>query len=173
MTDTTNDRRADRFSIPLKAHYSYGLVDGVGVLTNVSYSGALIEGISTWPEIGTLIVLCVYLKSPLDVGKVNLFELSGVVVRHSSTGFAVEYEDNHNPDVRRMLSTAAAIVAHLPGESLDARSTTTQSDDRNFAPRHRSLCTCTRASSSRRGGARIAARAGRHIPRWRGRSRAP
>ena len=111
MTETTNDRRADRFSIPLKAHYSYGQVDGVGVLTNISYSGALIEGISTWPEIGSLIVICVYLKSPLDSGKLTLFELSAVVARHSSTGFAVKYEDNHNPDVRRMLSTAAAIIA--------------------------------------------------------------
>ncbi len=34
-----------------------------------------------------------------------------LVVRHSSTGFVVKYEDNHDPDVRRMLDDAAAIVA--------------------------------------------------------------
>ncbi len=111
MTATTNRRHKNRAPISLKAYYSFGQVDGVGVLADASYSGALIEGISTRPEIGTPIVLCVYLKSPLDSVTVNLFELSGVVARHSSTGFAVKYEDNHDPDVRRMLSTAAAIIA--------------------------------------------------------------
>ncbi len=39
------------------------------------------------------------------------FELVGHVVRHSSTGFAIENEHNFNPKVRRMLDDAAAIVA--------------------------------------------------------------
>ncbi len=111
MTATTNRRRDNRAPISLKAYYSFGRVDGVGVLADISYSGALIEGISTRPEIGKSIVLCVYLKPPLASGKVTAFELSGVVVRLSSTGFAVKYEDNHDPDVRRMLDDAAAIVA--------------------------------------------------------------
>ncbi len=111
MTETTNRRPKNRTPTSLKAYYSFDLVDGVGVLADVSYSGALIEGISTRPEIGTPIALCVYLKSPLGSGKVLTFELSGVVVRLSSTGFAVKYEDNHEPDVRRMLDDAAAIVA--------------------------------------------------------------
>ncbi len=111
MTETTDRRHANRVRISLKAYYSHGLGDGVGVLADISYSGALIEDISTRPEIGSLIVLSVYLKSPLGFGKVTLFEVSGVVVRHSSTGFAVKYEDNHEPDVRRMLDAAAAIMA--------------------------------------------------------------
>ena len=112
MTETTNRRRDNRVPISLKAYYSFGRVDGVGVLANVSYSGALIEDISTRPpETGTPIVLCVYLISPHDFEEVTPFKLAGHVVRHNSTGFAVTYEDNHDPDVRRMLDDAAAIVA--------------------------------------------------------------
>ena len=111
MTATTNRRHTNRIPTSLKTYYTFGQVDGVGWLADVSYSGALIEGVSTRPEIGTSIVLCVYLKSPLVSGKVTAFELSGVVVRLSSTGFAIEYEDNHEPDVRRMVDAAAAIMA--------------------------------------------------------------
>ena len=112
MTETTNRRRDNRVPISLKAYYSFDRVDGVGALADVSYSGALIEDISTRPpEIGKSIVLCVYLKSPVVYTKVTPFELSGVVVRLSSTGFAIEYEDNHDPVVRRMLDAAAAIMA--------------------------------------------------------------
>ncbi len=111
MTETTSRRHKKRIPTSLKTYYSFDRVEGVGALADVSYSGALIEGISTQPEIGTLIALSVYLKSPLGSGKVTLFELSGVVVRLSSTGFAIEYEDNHEPDARRMLDDAAAIMA--------------------------------------------------------------
>ncbi len=112
MTETTNWSHENRVPISLKVYYSFGRVDGSGVLADVSYSGALIEGISTRPpEIGAPIALCVYLISPRGFEEVTPFELTGHVVRHSSTGFAVEYEDNHDPDVRRMLSTAAAIMA--------------------------------------------------------------
>jgi hypothetical protein len=111
MTETTNKRHENRVPIFLKVHYSFGRVEGVGVLADVSYSGALIEDTSARPEIGTRIVLCVYLMSPLGFGEVGPFELACHVVRHSSTGFAIEYEDNHDPDVRRMLDDAAAIAA--------------------------------------------------------------
>ncbi len=112
MTETTNRRHENRVPISLKAYYSFDRVDGVGVLANISYSGALIEDISTRPpEIGTPIVLCVYLKSPRGFEEVTPFKLAGHVVRHRSAGFAVKYEDNHDPDVRRMLDDAAAIIA--------------------------------------------------------------
>ena len=111
MTETTNRSHKNRIPTTLKTYYSFDGVEGVGVLADVSYSGALIEGISTRPEIGTPIVLCVCLKSPLASGKVTAFELSGVVVRHSSTGFAVTYADDHKPDLRRLLDAAAAIMA--------------------------------------------------------------
>ena len=111
MTETTDRRHANRVPISLKAHYSFDRVEGVGVVANISYSGALIEDISTRPEIGTPIVLCVYVISPHGIEEVTPFELAGHVVRHSSTGFAVKYEDNHDPEVRRMVDDAAAIVA--------------------------------------------------------------
>ena len=112
MTETTNRRRENRVPISLKAYYSFDRVDGVGVLADVSYSGALIEDISTRPpEIGTPIVLCVYLISPHDFEEVTPFELAGHVVRHSLVDFAIEYEHNHDPDVRRMVDDAAAIMA--------------------------------------------------------------
>ena len=111
MTETTNRRHENRVPIYLKAHYSFGRVDGTGVLADVSYSGALIEDTSVRPEIGTRIALCVYLMSPLGFEEMAPFELDCHVARHSSTGFAVTYEDNHDPDVRRMLDDTAAMVA--------------------------------------------------------------
>ena len=111
MAETANRRYTNRIPATLKTYYSFDGVEGVGVLADVSYSGALIADISTRPEIGTTVVLCVCLKSPLADGKVTAFELSGVVVRHSSTGFAVTYADDHKPDVHRLLDTARAIMA--------------------------------------------------------------
>jgi hypothetical protein len=111
MTATTNKRRDDRIPLPLEVHYSFGRVEGDGVLANISYSGALIEDTAMRPEIGAPIVLYVYLKPPSAFEAATPFELSGYVARHSSTGFAVEYEDIVDPDVRRMVDDAAAIVA--------------------------------------------------------------
>jgi hypothetical protein len=111
MTATTNRRRDNRIPMPLEVHFSFSRVEGFGKLADISYSGALIEDTAMRPKIGTPIVLYVYLKPPSAVEAATPFELSGHVVRHSSTGFAVEYEDNLNRDVRRMVDDAAAIVA--------------------------------------------------------------
>jgi hypothetical protein len=53
----------------------------------------------------------VYLKPASAFEAATPFELTGHVVRHSSTGFAIEYEDIVDPDVRRMVDDAAAVVA--------------------------------------------------------------
>ena len=111
MTATTAKSRDYRISIRLEAFYSYGRMEDDGMLADISYSGALIEGTKMRPEIGTAIVLNVYLKPPSAFEAVTPFQLTGHVVRHSSTGFAIEYEDNHDPDLRRMVDDAAAIVA--------------------------------------------------------------
>jgi hypothetical protein len=95
----------------LKAYGSFGRCELVGVLTNISYSGALIEDTSIQPAIGTFVVLSVYLKPASAFEAATPFELTGHVVRHSSTGFAIEYEDNLDSDVRRMVDDAAAVVA--------------------------------------------------------------
>ena len=111
MAATTNRRRHDRTPIPLEVHFSYGRVEGVGELANISYSGALIKDTAVRPTIGTPIVLYVYLKQSRAFEAATPFELSGHVVRHSSAGFAVEYKDIVDPDVRRMVDDAAAVVA--------------------------------------------------------------
>ncbi len=106
------DRRRDgRFAIRLEAHYLFGRVVEVGVLANISYSGALIEDTTMRPEIGTRVVLYVYLKPPNAFEAVTPFKLVGHVTRHTSDGFAIEYKDNLDPDVRRMVDDAAALVA--------------------------------------------------------------
>jgi hypothetical protein len=111
MTAATDKRRDDRIAIRLKAYGSFGRCEVIGTLTNISYSGALIEGTSIQPAIGTSIVLQVYLKPPSAFEAATSFELTGHIVRHSPTGFAIAYEDNHDPDLRRMVDDAAAVVA--------------------------------------------------------------
>jgi hypothetical protein len=111
MTATTRRGRDDRISIRLEAFYSYGRVEDNGMLADISYSGALIEGTTMQPEIGTRVVLYVHLNPPSAFEATPPFELTGHVARHHSTGFAIEYEDNHDPDLRRMVDDAAAIVA--------------------------------------------------------------
>jgi hypothetical protein len=81
------------------------------MLANISYSGALVENTSMRPEVGTPIVLFVYLQPPSAFEAATPFELTGHVVRHSSTGFAIKYEGNLDSDLRRMVDDAAAVVA--------------------------------------------------------------
>jgi hypothetical protein len=94
----------------LEAFFSEDLYEVIGTLTNISYSGALIEDTSMQPEVGTPCVLYLYLKPPGAFKAVSPFRLTGHVVRHTSTGFAIEYEDTFDPDVRRMVDDAAAIL---------------------------------------------------------------
>ncbi len=111
MTETTNRRPDKRFPTGLEVFYYARRVDAVGVLANISYSGALIEDTRVRPKIGTFVVIYVHLEPPSAFAAATPFELAGHVVRHSSNGFAIEYEDNHDPDVRRMVDDAAEIVA--------------------------------------------------------------
>ena len=110
MAKPIDRRRDSRFAIRLEAHYLFGRVVEVGMLANISYSGALIEDITMRPEIGTPITLQVYLEPPSTFTAATPFELDGHVVRHSFSGFAIEYKDNLDPDVRRLVDDAAAIV---------------------------------------------------------------
>ena len=111
MTDTTNRRHYNRIPIRLEAFYSAGRVAGVGEIANISYSGALIKDTVMRPEIGTPIKLNLYLKPPSAFTAATPFELVGHIVRHSTNGFAIEYEDSHDPHMRRMVDDAAAVVA--------------------------------------------------------------
>ena len=110
MTTTTTKRRGDRFPAPLKVYCSFERVEGTATLVNISYSGVLLEHTTMRPEIGTPIKLYLYLKPPSAFTAAAPFELAGHVVRHSTNGFAIAYEDNLDPDVRRMVDDAAAIL---------------------------------------------------------------
>ncbi len=111
MTRRTDRRRGFRVSIRLEVNGTSGRFEVVGELANISYSGALIEDTSMQPEIGAAVVLYVYLNPPGDFKAVSPFKLTGHVVRHSATGFAIEYEDTFDPDVRRVVDDADAIMA--------------------------------------------------------------
>ena len=110
MTPREQRRRGFRISIRLEVIGTSGRLEVDGVLSNISYSGALIEETSMQPEIRTHCVLHVYLK-PTDAFRVvSPFELAGHIVRHSSTGFAIEFTDRFDPDVCRMVDDAAATL---------------------------------------------------------------
>ena len=110
VTSRAERRRGYRISIRLEVNGTSGRFEVVGMLTNISYSGALIEDTSMQPEIGAATVLYVYLKPPGAFHAVSSFRLTGRVVRHSSTGFAVEFTDRFDPNVRRLVDDAAAIL---------------------------------------------------------------
>ncbi|MEE8508716.1 MAG: PilZ domain-containing protein [Myxococcota bacterium] len=80
---------------------------GTAVLTDISYSGALLGETSVQPDIGSVITLYVFLQP------VNPIELAGEVVRHTENGFAIEYKDVSKA-VRRLVDDAAAIVRTPP-----------------------------------------------------------
>ncbi len=111
MTLEGQKHRSDRISIRLEVYFSEDLYEVVGTLTNISYSGALIVGTSMQPEIGTPCVLHVYLKPPGAFNAASPFKLTGSIVRHSSTGFAIEFTNRFDPGVRRMVDDAEGILA--------------------------------------------------------------
>ena len=81
------ERRGDvRTRVLFDTLYSAGRTEGEVTLTDVSSSGALVEGASEFPPIGTDVRLLV-----LPPGEETV-ELSGVVVRHTDSGFAIRFK---------------------------------------------------------------------------------
>jgi hypothetical protein len=107
MSAFVDRRRGDRVSTALNAHYSSGPKDGIGVLANISYSGALIEGSSVQPAVGSKVRIYVFTEPVDPIAPASPYELVGRVVRHSSSGFAIEYEDA-DPEVCQLVDQAAA-----------------------------------------------------------------
>ena len=96
-------REHPRFRARFDTLCSAGRSEGVGVLTDLSYSGARLEETSLKPPVGSNVRLFVFVQP------VSPFELVGRVVRHSDTGFAIEYTVE-NEDVRRLVDDVAALV---------------------------------------------------------------
>jgi hypothetical protein len=106
MSANSERRRANRVSTALNAHYSSGPEDGIGVLANISYSGALIEGSSVQPTVGSRVRIYVFTEPVDPIAPASPYELVGRVIRHSRSGFAIEYEDA-DPEVHQLVDEAA------------------------------------------------------------------
>ncbi len=101
--ESSNRRRAGRIPTQFESLYSAGRCEGTGILTDISFTGAMIEGASLKPEIGKALRIYVFVQP------VSPFEIVGTVVRHSEQGFAIEYP-SLSDEVRRLVEDAAAIV---------------------------------------------------------------
>ena len=97
-------RRSLRFTARFDTLISADSVEGAGVLTEISYSGARIDEVSTQPPVGTKVSLYVFIQP------VAPFELHGHVARITESGFAVMYE-LFDPDVRQLVDDVSAIVS--------------------------------------------------------------
>ena len=99
MQGDENRRRGGR----IKTRFETLDATGVGVLSDISYSGAMLEKSEVRPEVGSDLRLFVFLQ-PIDP-----IELVGQVVRHTPEGFAIEFKEL-DPDVRSFVDDVAAIV---------------------------------------------------------------
>ena len=98
-----NRRREGRVTTRFESLISTGRTEGTGVLADISRAGALVEESTLKPEIGKPIRLYVFVQP------VAPFEVVGTVVRHTESGFAIEYGDLSD-EVRRLVYDAGAML---------------------------------------------------------------
>jgi hypothetical protein len=96
-------RRSPRFRTRFDALIASERQHGAGELAEISYAGARLDHASTRPPVGTRVTLYVF------VAPVAPFELTGQVVRHTETGFALSY-DLFDAEIRRLVDDVAALV---------------------------------------------------------------
>jgi len=101
MAQSSERQRGSRIRTRFETVYSGGRQDGSGILSEISYSGALLTGTSLQPRLGSKVRVYILLSDP--------FEVVGKVVRYVESGFAIEYADV-SPELRRLIDDAAAIV---------------------------------------------------------------
>ncbi len=99
-----NRRGRGRVKTRFELLYSAGRTEGNGVLADISYSGARIDGTSFRPKIGARIRLYVFVQP------VSPLEITGDVVRHTDDGFAIQYKTISDPELQALIDDAAAIV---------------------------------------------------------------
>ena len=97
-------RRSPRFRSRFDTLVSAGAREGAGVLAEISYSGARLDDCSEQPPVGTRVRLYVFVQP------VSPFELEGLVVRHTESGFAITYE-LFDAEIRRLVDDVTALVA--------------------------------------------------------------
>ncbi len=91
-----NQRHSRRIKTWFLTLHSSGRDEGEGCITDISDSGALVEEVTSQPSIGKRVHLIVRLPDQAD------FELVGRVVRHTESGFGVEFE-KHYPFLRQLI----------------------------------------------------------------------
>jgi hypothetical protein len=101
--DTENRRGEGRVQTRFESLYSAGRAEGTGTLADISYSGALVEGASLLPELGKAMRLFVFIQP------VSPFELVGEVVRHTESGFAMEFA-SLSDELKRFVDDVSALV---------------------------------------------------------------
>ncbi len=89
-------RRSLRIKTWFLVLHSSGRDEGEGMLTDISDSGALVEEATSQPSIGNRVRLLVLLPDQAE------FELVGQVVRHTESGFGVEFE-KHYPILHNLI----------------------------------------------------------------------
>jgi len=104
MAQSSERRRGSRIRTRFETVYSGGRQDGSGILSEISYSGALLTGTSLQPRLGSKVRVYILLSDP--------FEVVGKVVRYVESGFAIEYADLSS-ELRRLIDDAAAIVGEV------------------------------------------------------------
>ena len=97
-------RNHPRFRTKFDVLCSTGEREGAGTLSNISRSGASIDSASKMPPLGTKVRLYIFIQP------ISPFELSGEVVRHEGTTFAIRYS-NLDAEVGRLVDDVAAMVA--------------------------------------------------------------
>jgi hypothetical protein len=104
MSEIDQNRRSERIRTRFETLYSSERQEGAGVLADISYSGALLEGTSLRPRIGSRVR--VYILLP---GRETPFELVGQVIRYTEHGFAIAYE-KVDATIERFVDDAAGLV---------------------------------------------------------------
>ena len=107
MRESENHHRSPRIKTRFETLYCFQREEGAGVLADISHSGALVEDATVRPGLGTPMRVHVFLA-----GQAEPFELVGQVVRHTGSGFAIEYE-KLSPEVVGFIDDAAAILKPL------------------------------------------------------------
>lgn len=98
-----NRRRNPRYTAKFDVLVSMGGVEGAATLTQLSRSGALLEGASHCPEVGEKVRVYVFIQP------VCPFELSGEVTRADESSFAIAYS-HLDPEIGRLVDDVAALV---------------------------------------------------------------
>ncbi len=91
-----NRRHSRRIKTRFLTLHSSGWDEGEGCITDISDSGALVEEVTSQPSIGNRVRLIVCLPDQAA------FELIGQVVRHTESGFGVEFEKPY-PILRHLI----------------------------------------------------------------------